>query len=56
MRKSWGPAREESGVVEEGERKWPEVVERRRRGVGGRRSRRAAWRAEMDVLEGRGSV
>lgn len=50
------PVRVEIGVGEDERRMWPEVVERRRRGVGGRSWRRAECRAEMGVLEGRGSV
>lgn len=56
MRKSSVPAREEIGVGEVGERRWPEVVERRRRGVDGRRRRRDECRDETEVLEGRGRV
>lgn len=57
MRKSSVPAREEIGVEEVGERRWPEVVERRRRGVDGRRRRRRdECRDETEVLEGRGRV
>lgn len=56
MRKSWVPAREEIGVEEVVERRWPEVVEMRRRDVGGRRRRRVEWRDEMEVLERRGRL
>lgn len=50
------PASVEMRVGEEERRMWPEVVERRRRDVGGRSWRRVECRVEMGVLDGRGSV